>query len=337
MLINANTFRAYRKQWAEYFHSQGIRFAFFSAADAAALQAAQAEEAELEGSGFSDVASDEAKSEDEQQEDPVNEKATEANHAGEPGAHADGDMDAVTAATEAVELGNRAAKPLVGAEAAARVEDHSGAAVKQALLQERREGQADAVDAVAKTAATNLDVDADPTRVLNVLELEELFMASAPPLEEFSYNGEVPTKLVVGLVGYPNVGKSSTINALLGAKKVSVSSTPGKTKHFQTIHLSPETLLCDCPGLVFPQFATTAAELVCDGVLPIDQMREYTAPAELVAKRIPRDVIEASYGIRIDTLPEEEGGTGEPTGLEMLQAYASEYFPLKRRACSDRR
>lgn len=41
-------------------------------------------------------------------------------------------------------------------------------------------------------------------------------------------------KLVtVGLVGYPNVGKSSTINTLLKNKKVSVSSTPGKTKHFQ--------------------------------------------------------------------------------------------------------
>ena len=37
----------------------------------------------------------------------------------------------------------------------------------------------------------------------------------------------------IGLVGYPNVGKSSTINALLANKKVSVSATPGKTKHFQ--------------------------------------------------------------------------------------------------------
>ena len=40
-------------------------------------------------------------------------------------------------------------------------------------------------------------------------------------------------KIVIGMVGFPNVGKSSTINALLGNKKTSVSSTPGKTKHFQ--------------------------------------------------------------------------------------------------------
>lgn len=40
-------------------------------------------------------------------------------------------------------------------------------------------------------------------------------------------------KIMIGMVGFPNVGKSSTINALLGDKKTSVSSTPGKTKHFQ--------------------------------------------------------------------------------------------------------
>ena len=47
---------------------------------------------------------------------------------------------------------------------------------------------------------------------------------------------------VVGMVGYPNVGKSSIINVLMGttaamhgSTRVRVSATPGKTKHFQTI------------------------------------------------------------------------------------------------------
>lgn len=39
-------------------------------------------------------------------------------------------------------------------------------------------------------------------------------------------------RMVVGTVGYPNVGKSSVINVLMGVKKVSVASLPGKTKHF---------------------------------------------------------------------------------------------------------
>ncbi|RKP03171.1 hypothetical protein CXG81DRAFT_1610, partial [Caulochytrium protostelioides] len=144
-------------------------------------------------------------------------------------------------------------------------------------------------------------------------------------------------KRIVGFVGYPNVGKSSTLNALLGAKKVAVAATPGKTKHFQTIHLDDEMILCDCPGLVFPSFATTQGDLVCNGVLPIDQMREYTAPSELVAQRVPRAIIEATYGIHLgDTalsLSSAAGVTGKvdlhstPTdvhvsGLLMLRRYA---------------
>jgi large subunit GTPase 1 len=123
-------------------------------------------------------------------------------------------------------------------------------------------------------------------------------------------------------VGYPNVGKSSTINSLLGEKRVSVSATPGKTKHFQTMHLTSSLILCDCPGLVFPNFATTNAEMVCNGVLPIDQMREHTGPAALVARQIPKEVLQAIYGIKIKTRSIEEGGDNIPSAEEVLSAYA---------------
>ena len=154
------------------------------------------------------------------------------------------------------------------------------------------------------------------TRILTVDELESLF------LENIQADATADKKTTIGLVGYPNVGKSSTINALLGAKKVSVSSTPGKTKHFQTLHLSDQVILCDCPGLVFPNFATTKAELVCNGVLPIDQLREYTGPAGLVASRVPQAFLENVYGMKIHIRATEEGGTGTPTANEMLRAYA---------------
>ncbi|MCJ1388331.1 hypothetical protein MMC18_001177 [Xylographa bjoerkii] len=165
-----------------------------------------------------------------------------------------------------------------------------------------------------------LDIEDNKTRILTVDELEALFLEKAPKIEYL--DGETARKTQIGLVGYPNVGKSSTINALIGAKKVSVSSTPGKTKHFQTIHLSPDVILCDCPGLVFPNFATTKAELVCNGILPIDQLREFTGPAGLVAQRIPQAFFEALYGVKVHKRPLEEGGTGVPTAEEILIAYA---------------
>ena len=184
-------------------------------------------------------------------------------------------------------------------------------------------------------------------KVLSVLELEYLFLASAPELsgentisndvvlmnlfhiEFLDASGKHPEKLVVGLVGYPNVGKSSTINSLLGEKKVSVSSTPGKTKHFQTINLSDQITLCDCPGLVFPQFATTKADLVCDGVLPIDQLREYTGPVTLVVRRIPKEALEGTYGLNIKH--SEDSRDGPICAGDLLISYAGwsslEYNP----------
>jgi large subunit GTPase 1 len=61
---------------------------------------------------------------------------------------------------------------------------------------------------------------------------------------------------------------------------------------------------------------------VCNGILPIDQLREFTGPASLVAKRIPQAFLEEIYGLKIIVKPHEEGGAGIPTGEEMLAAYA---------------
>lgn len=112
------------------------------------------------------------------------------------------------------------------------------------------------------------------------------------------------------------MGKSSTINTILRNKKVSVSATPGHTKHFQvqdppsisqyvcsclppsadvnstlcsrvsfpqTLYVEPGLCLCDCPGLVMPSFVSTKAEMICSGILPIDQMRDHVPAASLIS------------------------------------------------------
>ena len=68
--------------------------------------------------------------------------------------------------------------------------------------------------------------------------------------------GQQQNRAMVGFVGYPNVGKSSTINALFGRKKTPVASTPGRTKHFQTLNIRDTLCLCDCPGFDGQIFVT---------------------------------------------------------------------------------
>ncbi|KAF9229092.1 P-loop containing nucleoside triphosphate hydrolase protein [Gyrodon lividus] len=280
-----------RRIWADYFDAQGVQYAFFSAANAAALQQARRE-------ALARSESDIHASQQRQRQHP---DAVELNT-----------NSNVTAETESSSDSEGPHTPY---------DDDHGKDVPP-----DSDVDSDSDDGRLRYVPTEEDTPdgRDPrTKVLSVLELEDLFVTAAPDLSTFEGpSGEPPTKLVVGLVGYPNVGKSSTINALLGEKKVSVSSTPGKTKHFQTIHLSPSIVLCDCPGLVFPQFATTKGALVCDGVLPIDQMREHTGPVSLVVKRIPKEVLEATYGLSIGVRGVEEGGDGKVMAEDLLVAYA---------------
>ncbi|CAF3349758.1 unnamed protein product [Rotaria sp. Silwood1] len=128
--------------------------------------------------------------------------------------------------------------------------------------------------------------------------------------------------LTIGMVGYPNVGKSSTINSLLQYKKVSVSSTPGKTKHFQTIFLEKNLLLYDCPGLVFPSFVSTKDELIINGILSIDQMRDYIGPVNLVCHQVPRSVLSHIYNIMLPLPKEGEDENRPPTAVELCATYA---------------
>ena len=127
---------------------------------------------------------------------------------------------------------------------------------------------------------------------------------------------------IIGFVGYPNVGKSSTINSILGQQSVRVGSTPGKTKHFQTIQLE-EFILCDCPGLVFPKLVNTSAECVLNGVFPIDQLRDPYPSSNLLVKKIPKLHFQNLYNILIDTR-DKEGMIVERecTGQELLASYA---------------
>lgn len=134
----------------------------------------------------------------------------------------------------------------------------------------------------------------DWTHIFSRKELIEFFLSK---ISKKSEDSNVPS-INVGMVGYPNVGKSSLINVLFGVKRVAVASTPGKTKHLQTLILEKDILLCDCPGLVFPSVTISKEEMVVDGILPIDELKEWRSPVKLVVERIPKRVLELTYGLK---------------------------------------
>ena len=285
-----------RTAWAEYFLEKGINFRFFSAELAREMNEAREEDQSREDRNPYDILQDdEEEDEDDNENENEDDDEDEVLDDDDVEEEIDPDSDALANEAEKIDLQDEE-------------EDNDQWIDEETLPNE------------PPPETQPLTVE-EQTRILTTSDLESLFLQHSPDSTAPDSEGSI-RKTQIGLVGYPNVGKSSTINALLGAKKVSVSATPGKTKHFQTIHLSDRVILCDCPGLVFPNFASTKAELVCNGILPIDQLREYTGPAALVAQRIPKTFLEAVYGLKIQIRPLEEGGTGTPTGEEVMRAYA---------------
>jgi ribosome biogenesis GTPase A len=60
-----------------------------------------------------------------------------------------------------------------------------------------------------------------------------------------------PLRMII--MGIPNVGKSTLMNALLKRKVAAVGDEPAVTKHQQRLELSPTASLTDTPGLMWPK------------------------------------------------------------------------------------
>ena len=86
--------------------------------------------------------------------------------------------------------------------------------------------------------------------------------AFAPKLAEWTAKGRKPRPARAMAVGVPNVGKSSAINRLVGARKAVVGDKPGVTRGKQWVRIGGDVELLDMPGILVPKF-----EEQWDGVL----------------------------------------------------------------------
>lgn len=79
--------------------------------------------------------------------------------------------------------------------------------------------------------------------------------------------------IFVGIIGYPNVGKSSVINALHGSRSANVSPRSGFTKSIQHIRVTNRIILIDTPGVI-PFEEKDVAKLAIVGSKNPEQLKD---------------------------------------------------------------
>lgn len=70
-------------------------------------------------------------------------------------------------------------------------------------------------------------------------------------LANYCRNKDMKTSIRVGIVGIPNVGKSSIINSLKRRRSCQVGATPGITRTMQEVEIDSNIKLIDSPGIIF--------------------------------------------------------------------------------------
>ncbi|OBA17426.1 uncharacterized protein OGAPODRAFT_85817 [Ogataea polymorpha] len=118
-------------------------------------------------------------------------------------------------------------------------------------------------------------------------------------LKSYSQKSNLKRAIVVGVIGYPNVGKSSVINALTSRHGGSSSVCPvgnqaGVTTSLREVKIDNKLKILDSPGIVFPDSkkkskAQQEAELILLNAIPPRQISDPVPAVTLLLKRLAKN------------------------------------------------
>jgi len=116
-------------------------------------------------------------------------------------------------------------------------------------------------------------------------------------LKNYCRSFDTKKSITVGIIGFPNVGKSSLINSLKRSKVVNVGAIPGVTKTSQTIVLDKQISLLDCPGIIFDPGLISASDAALRNCIKFEQIEDPLLPVEAILRRCSRENLMELYKI----------------------------------------
>ena len=119
-------------------------------------------------------------------------------------------------------------------------------------------------------------------------------------LRQFGKLNADKKQISVGVIGYPNVGKSSVINTLISKKSCKVAPIPGETKIWQYITLFRNIYLIDSPGVVVDTAGDTETDSVLKGVIRSERLETPEDYIDAIQGAVKREHIAALYGLPKD-------------------------------------
>ncbi|XP_044272273.1 guanine nucleotide-binding protein-like 3 homolog [Tribolium madens] len=122
-------------------------------------------------------------------------------------------------------------------------------------------------------------------------------------LANYCRNKGIKTSITVGVVGLPNVGKSSIINSLKRSRACNVGATPGVTKAMQEVQLDSKIKLLDSPGIVFAAGNDSGASL--RNAVKVSSLADPITPANAILQRVTKQQMMEMYDVTEYSTPDE--------------------------------